>query len=643
MADQAVPMREIRRRKLATRLRALLLLSLGLVSAFSLGLFVTQLVALLRGANSGLDISDEGFYLVSAATRGVNLPLEGFWGALLHYLYLACGGNLETYRFVATLLLVSAAMLLGVSAGQFLFAPREKRVLNLSDRFLVAASALLAADSVLLFFLWRLLTPSYNWLNLVGICLLLSAALRSARTHLSSTRSAIFTTGLFAIGGLFVFSARVGTFLIAALCGVAFVVLRLVRRRRDGPSMARRTVIEHGVVLVGAIGAYLVLVANPAAIYSGLFRESAYTSSEGTYVGFLTQQAFSQVWHTIAVSTQFAAPVLITVLAVLCGGWLLNRFVPSARGNRLMPVVLDLLILVAFGWLVLKLHRASWIVGGAAGLLVIPAASLAMLLFSAMVVLLRPLVAPGRMAAGAHGFSLLGPLLRNLGLGALLLLSAYSYGYTSNNGLVPASALSSGLIWLAAGLLLVASVSSTTMRMVAMAGMLLVCTLVMRPVIAESIAQPYRITPFSTDFVSVAMPGPDGGEIRLSSADANFLLGLRAAAERAGFSTSTPIEDFTPFNGGVGWFLGATEPPTAMLGIHPYPTILAWTVDQQSSQFRRRAWILTSDTAEQSGINITVAAIIVGFHSTSSYVEVFQGLWPPEDETITLWALRSSP
>ena len=66
---------------------------------------------------------------------------------------------------MATLLLVAAATLLGVSAGQFLFAPKEKQVLKFSDRFPgPAASALLAADSVLLFFVWRLLTPSYNWL-----------------------------------------------------------------------------------------------------------------------------------------------------------------------------------------------------------------------------------------------------------------------------------------------------------------------------------------------------------------------------------------------------------------------------------------------------------------------------------------------
>lgn len=643
MDDQAVPMREIRRQKLATRLRTLSLLPLGLVCTLSLGLFITQLMALLRSANSGLDISDEGYYLASAATRGGNLPLEGFWGALLHYLYLACVGNLETYRIVATLLLVGAATLLGVSAGQFLFGPKEKQVLNLSDWFLVAASALFAADSVLLFFVWRLLTPSYDWLNLVGICLLLSATLRSLRTQTPSKWGAIFTTGLFAVGGLFVFSARVGTFLIAALCGGAFVVFRLIRRRRAGVSIARRTFVEHVAVLVVAIGAYLVLVVSPTAIYAGLFRESTYTSSEGTHVGFLTRQAFSEVWHTIAVSVPFAAPVLITVLAMLCGGWLLCRFVSSVNASRLTAVVLDLLILAAFTWLVLKLHRASWIIGGTASLSVIPAASLAMLLFSATVVMLRPLVAPSRLASGALGLGHSGRIPRNLGLGALLLLSAYSYGYTSNNGLIPASTLSSGLIWLAAGLLLVASVSSTTMRMVAMTGILLVCTLVMRPVIAESIAHPYRITPIPTDFVSVAMPGSDGGEIHLSSADATFLLGLRVAALGAGLSASTPIEDFTPFNSGLGWFLGAIEPPTALLAVHPYPKILAWTVDQQSNQFRRRAWILTSDTAGKSGINIAVAAGIVGFHSTSSYVEVFQGLWPPENETITLWALESTP
>ena len=129
MDDQAVPMREIRRQKLATRLRTLSLLPLGPVCTLSLGLFITQLMALLRSANSGLDISDEGYYLASAATRGGNLPLEGFWGALLHYLYLACVGNLETYRIVATLLLVGAATLLGVSAG-FILAQTPPRVLE---------------------------------------------------------------------------------------------------------------------------------------------------------------------------------------------------------------------------------------------------------------------------------------------------------------------------------------------------------------------------------------------------------------------------------------------------------------------------------------------------------------------------------
>ncbi len=144
----------------------------------------------LAASPRGFDLTDEAFYLLSTAhPENVTVTFSMF-GVVLNPLYDLVAGNIIVLRVVSVLIW------LGISAGVALADIGDQHSESRQNGYTFAiqrrscSRCSVSARSVLYYALW-LLTPSYNWLTLVGLTafwggflLWLSSAQRTRRARL---------------------------------------------------------------------------------------------------------------------------------------------------------------------------------------------------------------------------------------------------------------------------------------------------------------------------------------------------------------------------------------------------------------------------------------------------------------------------
>ena len=139
---------------------------LGKFGWAALGMTYVLLNVLLTNTGRGFDITDEGYYLLSATHPGdVLAPTNGFFFLPAAGLLDLVGGDIAAFRRIGILLLLAASILLGNGLRLCLQ--------TLTGRALGARSAWLGALMIgaLSYYTIGILTPSYNLLTLLGIML----------------------------------------------------------------------------------------------------------------------------------------------------------------------------------------------------------------------------------------------------------------------------------------------------------------------------------------------------------------------------------------------------------------------------------------------------------------------------------------
>ncbi len=205
-------------------------------------------VARLLASDRGIDLTDESLYLLDADPPSAYAAFGFPYGWITGPLFRAVGYDIARFRTLGGVILVLATALLAhqVLRASTAFTEHKSALHHFS-----AAHALLVAlvgSSGLLYYvgLPLLRTPSYNWLNLVGILLALSGVFLAIR----SERSAFPAAALIAAGAFLTLHGKPSTpFLLAA------AALPLLVRVRG----ARATAALLGWTL--GIGATLVAVA----------------------------------------------------------------------------------------------------------------------------------------------------------------------------------------------------------------------------------------------------------------------------------------------------------------------------------------------------------------------------------------------
>jgi len=139
----------------------------------SIGISFYILFLLTINVSRGFDITDESFYILWAQFPEVviaSVTSFGFYTGLIHFI---SGENLALFRLTGILILLLASFFFAKELYQYVLNITKTKP---SRKELVLFIIPITTASLAYYRYW-LITPSYNWLNLVGILLFIAAKL----------------------------------------------------------------------------------------------------------------------------------------------------------------------------------------------------------------------------------------------------------------------------------------------------------------------------------------------------------------------------------------------------------------------------------------------------------------------------------
>jgi len=136
--------------------------------------FLYTIFLLISNASSGFDITDESFYILSAQHQGEIYDVvrrDGYYTGILYYL---SGQNLSYHRLFGILLLVGISIWFGIELYRYI-AKKFDYSMTVWDKLSFVIPIMTGG---LVYYRYWLITPSYNWLALVSVILVLISLLR---------------------------------------------------------------------------------------------------------------------------------------------------------------------------------------------------------------------------------------------------------------------------------------------------------------------------------------------------------------------------------------------------------------------------------------------------------------------------------
>jgi hypothetical protein len=588
----------------------------GLLAAVAL--LVSTVLALVPGFGHGIDVSDEGLYLVAADAPAPSYNYVGLWGAYLHPLFAVSGYRIDVYRAVGAVLLALAAWTASRGLGRLAFpveADREtpdrarRRTLIFVDLAFVSAS--------LVYYALYLVTPSYNWLVLVGV-LVASGGLLPLLAPRVSRADTVLRSALVAFGTWIAFVGRptagVG---LAFACIVVLAVASARSWRERIWSLAVAAAFGLGIVVC-----HLLLVMGLGDTVEAFSRTVYFTNSDATAHGFsaLLRQSVDQFQLVPSGVVRVAGVAPLIGLAVLAS-------IAVPRDRRQLAVTVSSIGAVALCAVVIAARGGFG--GGPRAYSTLPFSGLALILtaglawLSAWLVLRRSVGDAGRRA-------------RWLAVGAYFLVAALLYSFSSNNGIVYQMHGGFVLLLVSALALMVGTVGLRGLLAVALL-FALIAGVAGRTSVHQGSLVGYRTAPPSASTVE-AQVSHRGAVLLLGPDYAAFYRKLDTAAAQADFVPGTPLVDLTPFSPGVGYAMGALPPTTLLLGFSP--TVARWALEQQDPARWHDAWLLVAPSGPRA-IDPATVTTAIGRSFPTDYELVATLSWPERKQTFELWRPRT--
>jgi hypothetical protein len=518
-------------------------------------------------ARYGLDFSDEGYYLNFIANPHAYTASTTEFAFIYHPIFLLLGDNivlLRQFSIILTAILTTVFLYLTLSPRT----PSENR-LEAAGRLGVAA---LFAPAGLLFNVSALATPSYNSLNMQALLIagIGFALIRKVESRDDGGRFLGAGYGLLGLAGCLAFLAKPTTAVALGVLALAWMLL--VSKRKS------RGILGSVLAAVGFMIAAVILIDGTPDKFIGRLMlgysqsqmmDSGHSPREILRIGDISLSAVGRVnfvaWTSLAAAFTFLA----------------------ASGSRFGK---------AAGWC------ASLLFGGAALLILIGVIRLPAGFFAPAMIIALPALG----VAGATAALLLtkphGAWCRRDSLHALCLTFvpyAYAFGSAENYWLIGGEA---GIFWIAAGVMLLKSVSPPTAAWPSVAPLAMITNCVAVLILGAGFDAPYRQSqPLRLNDRVVRLGGFAPSPI-ISAAAANYIEGLRALAAANGFRQGDPVIDLTgahptalfamgalPIGQAwtIGGYPGSIESATAVLGIVPCGLIA-------------RAWLLTETDGPRS-------------------------------------------
>jgi hypothetical protein len=545
------------------------------------------LALLVQAPTAGLDLTDEGLYLLSADNQQPFAGHNGWFGRYTGLLFGAVGYDIGWFRVAGVVLLAASGMILGAALIRWVTDgnPAQLRLPAQLGIVLGAASGALINYSLFI------RTPGYNWLTLVGAAFAVAGIL-IVLTLRGPSRRAIFSAGsLIAVGCVLALWGK-------ATAGIGLGLIVAVAIAAPGLD-GRRARISAGVVALAA-GAFLLslhflFIADPVTtiqLFLRSFRmvavmdpKHAVDGATAEMIGDLAAAPAKVLGATSGLVLIGLAPLLLAVLG---------------RGVRPIGTA----VLVAGPVLIVALYllaRGEWL-GGARGYGSVAIADLAVLgtaavsaitaTVSLLVSVPRPVRPPDGEPDANHR--------RRLAYGTFALLGATAvYAFGSANGFVAQTNGTAVLVLAAAGGIVAIPLAPRIGALTFSMGSIAVAV-ISTVILVTAHADPYRMAPLESATETIAF-GPRGQALTLDPVAATYWRELMSEAKAACWVPGTRLFDLT-WSPADAYALGATVPEVLI------PLAGHFTTGTASAQEALRvsnppdwaaAWLLTSPDLPQ--------------------------------------------
>ena len=508
------------------------------VAAIAAGAFLAVSAgALLDGAQRGLDITDEGLYLLAADNHQPAAAFIGWFGHYTGVILAAVGHDIAWFRVVGVLMLLAAGAILGGAILRLLGVARSAVAVRV-----IVLSGVSAATLVNYSLFIR--SPGYNWLALLGVLFAVSGILLMLTLDRGDRRAALVAGVLIATGCFLATWAKISAGI--GLAGLATVVA-LIPNLGD-PLLRRRALLT--AVLAGTllVSLHLVFVADAGTTVATIRRSLAMLA--------VVDPRHYRVGSALdlAVRDVAAAPTAIVGASF---GIVFSGFAPLAalavRPNRRSTVCALATIGALVATAVSLAIRGEWL-GGIEGYARVAIADLAILAAALLAAASSAVVARRTPSPDVPGSA------RRVAAGTVVMVAAAgAYAFGSNNGAVTQTTGAAVLV-LGAAALVAGLPFSGRQRTLVIATSCLVMGMASSLVLVSARDRPYRMASIGamTETVRVGIQGP---LLSLDPASAEYWRRLVQSAQDAGWQPGRPLLDLT-WSPAVSWALRATVPDT---------------------------------------------------------------------------------
>ena len=491
-------------------------------------LFFSAVIFLGFSFDHGLEMSDEGAYLLVAGDPWYAPAHGSFYGFALHPLWILCGQTVTGFRWGGLLVWLAACFYFANAVVRTIPSFGSPRPYRIPSGWifgsLLVAGFVLYSDGVR--------TPNYNWLSHVGAALFAGAWLRAARLPAEKPSLTDILAG--AAGFTLLVAGRWG-------CGLLILPLALwgsLKPTQPGP--VRVWLWQTGLMAVLMIGLLAYFYVGVDSLRAGWWSAKlifAQTDSHGVWLAGQYLENFVYYLYRIARAAIWILPLVGLV-------WIFCRI--PRLGRKIQPLSVAL---VCFAAVILALARGYW----KGGTEYFSKESVVVGLWLASVAWLTWRREPSRFRAEGLGWWLgfFAALPWLLGLATDTSLADYS-----GHGAV---------FTVAAGWLLLAGWLPFTNPPFAAGALILALASLQACRVGTSTIFSYRIGNV-WEFASPVRSGSERERLRLDTSTADLVFRLDAAMREKGFQTGDPIIALTDMPGlvyllggkspGVPWYFG---------------------------------------------------------------------------------------
>lgn len=643
------PARQTRTRKHSTRSSSGL--HLGTVPEIAAAVIASAMLLVafgrvVRDGNRGVDLTDEGMYLWSADPPTPTDLFHAPFGRYTGMLYRIAGWDIARFRALGVVLLVAAALLLGRSC--VLAAGRWRRTTP-SVAAQIIGAVIVAAGATTGYTLY-LLTPNYNWINLLGLLLAAAGGVEMAVPSPSRRRfgSWVWPTCT-AVGAFVSMTGKPSS-------GPVILGLTAVLVVTVGPGPYRRNALP--ILRLAAATAVVwilhFLFVNGPADTAEMYRRGLDALRILDPASYEIANAVKSVWSAVTDLPERVADGTAGLVLVAAASLALT----ARRVRADVDTVAAVSVVVLVGSCTALALDGLWI-GSSAGYVVLATVG------SSIILCTLPLAVTARLLEGRQRMDERSALAELVGdfvdgtvdSGAIrrpgtdetppgwwapfatatyLVLFAAAYAFGSGNGFW--SQLNGGLALMFAGavVLLVVYVDLPSGRPVA--GILAVVVAIGGANVLETARDsPYRTAGMDEQTIARSF-GPHGSRMLLDPETAAYLDRLRGMTYGNGFSPGTPMLDFTYYSATALYDLDALVPHSLIPTVGAYAATNAlarWSIEQLEPEIWRDAWVLWAP--ENPAAPDPKVVEILGRTFPDDYVLIGELTWWQRGELQQVW------